>query len=92
LGQDAPSTQAYELLLATFPTAVGAAGSLLRSNELAQAEKYPKLSQLIYERRLGAPDVAVRAQIQVGVCEVQTGQYAEAVETLLAPSMRISPT
>jgi hypothetical protein len=28
--------------------------------------------------------VAVRAQIEIGVCEVEMGKYAEAVETLLA--------
>jgi tetratricopeptide (TPR) repeat protein len=86
LGQDAPSTQAYEQLLATFAdsgwrrqTHYGEALNLQKQ------KKYPEaVTAYLRAYSLAPPDVAVRARIQIGVCEVEMGQYAEAVETLLA--------
>ena len=86
LGQDAASTQAYEQLLATFPDSgwrrqahYGEAMNWHKQKKYAEA-----LEAYLRAYSLAPPDVAVRAQIQVGVCEVETGQYAEAVESLLA--------
>ncbi len=86
LGQDAPSTQAYQQLLATFPDSgwrrhayYGEAMNLHKQKKHAEA-----IEAYLQANALAPPDLAVRAQIQVGVCEVEAGHYAEAVETLLA--------
>ncbi len=85
LGQEAASTQAYELLLAGFPDS----GWRRQAHygialNLHKQKKYPvAMEAYLRANALAPPDVAVRAQIQVGVCEVEMGQYAEAVETLL---------
>jgi tetratricopeptide (TPR) repeat protein len=51
---------------------------------LHKQKKYPEaIEAYLRANALAPPDVAVRAQIQIGVCEAETGQYAEAVETLL---------
>ena len=85
LGQDEPSTQAYELLLATFADSAwrrhahyGEAQTLHRQKKYAAALD-------AYLRALAAapPDVAVRAQVEIGVCEVQMGRFSEAAESLL---------
>jgi cellulose synthase operon protein C len=86
LGQDAPSTQAYRQLLATFPdSGWRRQAHYCEAMNLHKQKKYPEAVETYLRAYSLAPsDVAVRAQIQVGVCEVETGQYAEAVESLLA--------
>jgi tetratricopeptide (TPR) repeat protein len=86
LGQDALSTQAYEQLLATFPDSGWRRHAHYgEAMNLHKQKKYPEaIEAYLRANALAPPDMAVRAQIQVGVCEVETGQYAEAVETLLA--------
>jgi cellulose synthase operon protein C len=86
LGQDAPSTQAYQQMLTTFPDSgwrrQAHYGEALN---LQKQKKYPEaVTAYLRAYSLAPPDVAVRARIQIGVCEVEMGQYAEAVETLLA--------
>ncbi|HVS35816.1 MAG TPA: tetratricopeptide repeat protein [Gemmataceae bacterium] len=85
LGQDEPSTQAYEQLLATFADSgwrrharYGEAQTLHRQKKVAEALD-------AYLRALAAapPDVAVRSQIQIGICESEMGRFSEAVESLL---------
>ena len=85
LGQDEPSTQAYGQLLATF-----ADSSLRRHAHYGEAQtlhRERKMDEALdaYLRALAAapPDVAVRSQIQVGVCEIETGRFSEAAESLL---------
>ena len=85
LGQDEPSTQAYEQLLAMFADSAwrrhahyGEAQTLHRQKKYAAALD-------AYLRALAAapPDVAVRAQIEIGVCEIEMGRFSEAAESLL---------
>ena len=77
LGQDAPSTQAYELLLAAFPdSGWRRQAHYCEAMNLHKQKKYPEaIEAYLRAYSLAPPDVAVRSQIQVGVCEVQTGQY-----------------
>jgi len=86
LGQDAPSTQAYEQLLATFADSGWRRHAFYgEALNLQKQKKYPEaVAVYLHAYSLAPPDVAVRAQIQIGVCEVEMGQYAEAVESLLA--------
>jgi cellulose synthase operon protein C len=86
LGRFAPSTQAYEQLLATFADSswrrhayYGEAMNLQKQKKYSEAA-----AAYLHAYSLAPPDVAARAQIQIGVCEVEMGQYAEAAETLLA--------
>ncbi len=85
LGQDDLSTQAYEQLLAMF-----ADSGLRRHAHYGQAATLHRRKQ--YEEALTAymranaaapPEIAARSQIQAGVCEIETGKFPEAVETLL---------
>jgi tetratricopeptide (TPR) repeat protein len=84
-GQDALSTQAYEQLLAAFAdSGWRRQAHYCEAQNLHKQKKYAEaIEAYLRANALAPPDVAVRAQIQVGVCEVETGQYAEAVETLL---------
>ena len=84
-GQDDLSTQAYEQLLATFADSglrrhahYGEALTLHKQKKYAEA-----LTAYLRANAAAPPDVAVRAQIQAGVCEIERNQLPEAVETLL---------
>ncbi len=86
LGQDEPSTQAYEQLLATFADSgwrrharYGEAQTLHRQKKFGEA-----LDAYLRAFAAAPPDVAVRSQIQIGVCEVETGRFSDAAESLLA--------
>ena len=85
LGQEDPATQAYEQLLATF-----ADSGLRRHAYYGQAltlhkrKKYDEaLTAYLRANAAAPPEIAVRSQIQAGVCEIEMGQLPEAVETLL---------
>ncbi len=88
LGQDDLSTQAYEQLLAAF------ADSGFRRHahygEALTLHKQKKYDDALaaYLRAYAAapPEIAVRSQVQVGVCEIETGRLSEAVESLLGAS------
>ena len=86
LGQDEPSTQAYEQLLAMF--ADSAWRRHARYGEAMTLHRRKKLPEALdaYLRALAAapPDVAVRSQIQIGVCEIEMGRLSEGAESLLA--------
>jgi len=87
-GQDGPSTQAYEQLLAGFADSgwrrharYGEAHTLHRQKKYAEAvEAYLRADA----DGAAPPEVSVRARLQVGVCEIERKQYAAAAETLLA--------
>jgi tetratricopeptide (TPR) repeat protein len=85
-GQDEPSTQAFGQLLATFADSVwrrhahyGEAETLHRRKKYAEA-----LDGYLRALAAAPPDVAVRSQIQIGICEIKMGNDAEAAESLLA--------
>jgi len=85
LGQDDASTQAYEQLLAAF------ADSGFRRHAhygealtLHKRKKYDDaLTAYLRAYAAAPPEIAVRSQIQVGVCEIEMGKLSEAVESLL---------
>ena len=85
LGRDDLSTQAYERLLAAF------ADSGFRRHAhygealtLHKRKKYDDaLTAYLRAYDAAPPEIAVRSQIQVGVCEIETGKLSEAVESLL---------
>jgi tetratricopeptide (TPR) repeat protein len=85
-GKDDLSTQAYEQLLATFADSgwqrharYGEAQTLHKQMKYAEA-----LDAYLRAGAAAPPEMAVRSQVQIGVCEVEMGQFAEAAESLLA--------
>ena len=84
-GEDDLSTQAYEQLLATFADSGWRRHA--RYGEARAIHKHKNYVEAIDAYlRAGTdapPEVAVRSQIQVGICEIEIGQLSEAVESLL---------
>ncbi len=85
LGQDDLSTQAYAQLLAAFADSdfrrhahYGEALTLHKRKKYGDA-----LTAYLRAYAAAPPEIAVRSQIQAGVCEIETGKLSEAVESLL---------